>query len=130
LGILTKKCPAPWRQIQRKNFTCLDTLATFLELTIEQRAKLLKHPHFSLNFPVRLAQKVTKKTLNDPILKQFIPHVDETIPSDSFCPDPVNDRAFRVIYTELLSKYEVVSQLLHAILRNDCRDCVRKNFSL
>ncbi len=77
---------------------------------------------------MRLAQKVTKKTLNDPILKQFIPHVDETIPSDSFCPDPVNDRAFRV-YPKLLSKYRGRSLLLTTqACAMHCRYCFRKNF--
>lgn len=42
-----------WRQIQRKNFTRLDPLADFLELTPIQRTSLLDRPRFPLNIPLR-----------------------------------------------------------------------------
>ena len=62
-----------WTEVLKNNFRHWEPLADFLELTKEQRQKILPHPSFILNLPQRLAEKIRKSSLEDPILKQFLP---------------------------------------------------------
>jgi len=118
-----------WRQIQRENFTRLDPLATFLELTDSQRQELWERPRFALNLPRRLAQKIAKSTLDDPILRQFIPLLHERAPSPlNYQADPVGDLAMRTC-PKLLHKYEGRALLLaSSACAMHCRFCFRQNF--
>lgn len=117
-----------WRQILRQNFTRWDKLADFLELDAQQRSCIDEHPHFSLNLPMRLAAKITKKTLDDPILKQFLPTKAEKTSSLGFVPDPVSDATFRR-ESRLLHKYEGRALLIcSGACAMHCRYCFRQNF--
>lgn len=121
--------PSLWRQIFRKNFTRLEELSHFLELTKEQQKQLLSHRHFGLNLPIRLAQKIQKTTLNDPILKQFVPLNEEAIITPGFQNDPVNDMSFRK-ETKLLQKYAGRALLIcTSACAMHCRYCFRQNFT-
>ncbi len=120
--------PALWRQILRKNFTNWEKLADFLELSEEKRLKILKNPQFSLNLPVRLAQKITKNNLEDPILKQFLPTTEESIINPQFREDPVQDLEFRK-ESKLLHKYPGRALLIcTSACAMHCRYCFRQNF--
>ena len=122
------KIPALWRQVLRKNFTDWKKLASFLDLSEEQHQKILKYPQFGLNLPWRLAQKVTKRTLDDPILKQFLPIVEETIFTSCFVKDPVQDVEY-LKETKLLHKYPGRALLIcTSACAMHCRYCFRQNF--
>ena len=84
-----------WRQIQRNNFADWKQLLSFLDLDIDEAQRILPHSPFPLNLPKRLAEKIEKRNWNDPILRQFLPTVEEQVTSPSFLLDPVADRAFR-----------------------------------
>jgi EF-P beta-lysylation protein EpmB len=119
--------PPLWRQIQRQNFTRLDLLAEFLELNPDQRARLCHRPRYPLNLPQRLAQKIAKGTLDDPILRQFVPLQEEGI-SSSDPADPVNELA-ALQCSKLLKKYHGRALLLAAsACAMHCRYCFRQNF--
>src|SRR5262245_45161959 len=90
----------PWRQIQKENFTKWEELAAYLELPPEQ---VLKKSRFPLNLPRRLATKITKRSLSDPILKQFLPTLEELLPGGER--DPVQDQDFQKT-PSLLHKYQ------------------------
>ena len=62
-----------WRQIQLQNFTSWDKLAIFLKWPEKDKEIILKKAIFPLNLPLRLAQKAATSSLQDPILKQFLP---------------------------------------------------------
>ncbi len=117
-----------WRLLQRENFTHIDKLADFLELDPEKRAKLLKAPPFPLNFPKRLAEKVVKNSLSDPILRQFLPVVEEMEEVAGFLSDPVCDTSFQKT-AHLLQKYGGRALLIttSACVMN-CRFCFRQNY--
>ncbi|MBF5058724.1 KamA family radical SAM protein [Candidatus Neptunochlamydia vexilliferae] len=117
-----------WRALQRENFTQIDKLADFLELAPEKRETLLKAPPFPLNFPKRLAEKVTKNSLSDPILRQFLPIVEETKETAGFSSDPVCDASFQKT-PHLLQKYGGRALLIttSACVMN-CRFCFRQNY--
>lgn len=120
--------PPLWRKIQRQNFTRLDALASFLELSPGQRSALLDQSDFPINLPQRLAQKIAKQTLDDPILRQFVPRLEETNSSIHFTIDPVGERAARRCL-KLLHKYHGRALLLTAgACAMHCRYCFRQNF--
>lgn len=117
-----------WRQIQRENFTSLGKLCDFLNLDLTQREKLIEKPSFPLNLPKRLAEKIVKGTLEDPILKQFVPFRDELQEHVEFSEDPVGDCQAQVA-SKALHKYQ--SRLLlttTSACAMHCRYCFRKNF--
>jgi EF-P beta-lysylation protein EpmB len=123
-----KKAPADWRAIQRQNFIHWEPLADFLELTLEQRDVLLKQPQFSLNLPLRLAKKITKSTLEDPILKQFLPTKSEMTPTVGFSSDPIGDNLSRKS-SKLLHKYDGRALLVcTSACAMHCRFCFRQKF--
>jgi EF-P beta-lysylation protein EpmB len=120
--------PFLWRQIQRQNFRRLDLLADFLELSSEQRSHLLDRLDFSLNLPRRLAQKIAKQTLDDPIFRQFVPLLDEMNSPSGFSLDPVGDLP-SCCCPKLLHKYYGRALLLTTGgCAMHCRYCFRQNF--
>jgi EF-P beta-lysylation protein EpmB len=125
---LTLSKPALWRQIQKDNFTSIQKLSDFLELTQENRALLSPSPHFVLNLPVRLAQKMNKNDLNDPLVRQFVPLIYETHFTPGFVADPVCDKSF-LKGKKLLHKYEGRALwLATSACAMHCRYCFRQNF--
>lgn len=112
----------------RKNFTNLDLLSKFLELDEVQRRKLVSHPRFILNLPFRLAEKIKKKTLDDPIFKQFVPTLEEEEKAEGFVSDPVGDCNARC-GKKLLHKYKGrVLLVCSSACVMHCRYCFRQNF--
>ncbi len=118
----------PWREIQLKNFTCWEKLAAFLQLQSEHLPAILQNPSFPLNLPLRLAKKIEKNCLQDPILQQFLPTQSETKSAPGFKIDPVGDsRAQKT--GKLLQKYTGRALLLttsHCAM--NCRFCFRQHF--
>lgn len=117
-----------WRQILRQNFFNWEKLADFLELNEHQRNEILKNPSFRLNLPLRLAKKIKKRTLHDPILKQFLPSIMEMESHQGFSEDPVGDCAVRKT-NKLLHKYEGrVLLVCTSACAMHCRYCFRQHF--
>ncbi len=111
-----------WRKIQKENFTNLDTLGKFLELDLSYSSP------FPLNLPRRLASKIKKGTLNDPILKQFLPVDEEENPPLSYLDDPVCDTSFQKT-PRLLQKYRGRALLITtSACAMHCRFCFRQNY--
>ncbi len=117
-----------WKTILRKNFRRLEDLASYLELTPDQREQLSKSPSFALNVPLRLAQKMQKGTLDDPLFKQFVPTLEELTVHPDFNKNPVGDCNARK-EDKLLHKYIGRALILasSACVMN-CRYCFRQHF--
>lgn len=121
--------PVPWRLILRNNYTRWEALVDFLELTSEQRKAILPRSHFPLNLPSRLAAKIAKGTLDDPILKQFLPTQQETHSKADFMVDPVGDQVSRC-GGKLLHKYAGRALLIcTSSCAMHCRYCFRQHFN-
>ncbi|MBM3191500.1 MAG: KamA family radical SAM protein [Chlamydiae bacterium] len=124
---MTHKNPL-WRTIQKENFHSLKEVITFLQLSPKKSQKLLALPKFPLNLPRRLASKIKKNTLRDPILRQFIALKDELTLSKNFCKSPTADEAFSKT-PQLLQKYEGrVLLLVTSACAMHCRFCFRQNY--
>lgn len=120
---------ATWREILRLNFRSWGILADFLQLDDHQRSYFLSKPSFPLNVPLRLAEKIPKKTLHDPILAQFLPTTAENDRKVlGFLIDPVGDQAARCS-TRLLKKYQNRALIIASgSCAMHCRYCFRQNF--
>ncbi len=117
-----------WRTIQRSNFTCWQKLAEFLQLNSEAKEKIIECKHFPLNLPRRLADKIEKNNLSDPILKQFLPTVEELVYQDTDLLDPVGDGKAKKC-AKLLHKYDARALLITtSACAMHCRYCFRRNF--
>lgn len=117
-----------WREILKTNFTDWNRLTDFLELDPSQKGQILERPKFILNLPLRLAKKIQKKSLDDPILRQFLPHIEETVQAPGFSIDPVGDGAARC-GPKLLRKYPGrVLLVCTSACAMHCRYCFRQNF--
>lgn len=117
-----------WKRLLRHNFFDISKLADFLELDETQRQCLLSKPRFMLNVPLRIAQKIEKGTLDDPILRQFLPVQEEEKIVESFLCDPVGDvQGCRT--AKLLHKYQGrVLLLCTSACAMHCRYCFRQHF--
>lgn len=127
LHTISSSVPA-WKQILRQNFTDFKKLAAFLELSLEQQNNFITRPRFVLNLPMRLAKKIAKGSLEDPILKQFLPSILETVETSSFKSDPVGDQLCRKS-SKLLHKYHGRALLVcTGACAMHCRYCFRQHF--
>jgi EF-P beta-lysylation protein EpmB len=118
-----------WKETLKNSFTSLDKLSTFLNLSEEVKSQLIQKPKFPLLVPHRLAEKMEKGNIFDPIFRQFVPHNDELKVSENFLCDPVEDKNFRKA-SKLLSKYEGrVLLLVTSACAMHCRFCFRQNFN-
>lgn len=126
LSIKTESIPL-WRQIQKNNFSRAELLLEYLEMAPEKREKVIFHPNFSLNVPLRLASKMEKNSLTDPLFKQFVPLQDELDRGFGVL-EPLQDQTFRKSQ-KLLKKYQGRALLLATgACAMNCRFCFRQNF--
>ncbi len=117
-----------WRQIQIQNFVSWEKLSLFLQLDKNEQEILVKSS-FPLNLPLRLAEKIQKQSLDDPILKQFLPLTKELLKESGFKEDPVGDASFKK-ESKLIQKYQGRALLVvSSACAMHCRYCFRKNFS-
>ncbi|PCI75747.1 EF-P beta-lysylation protein EpmB [Candidatus Aerophobetes bacterium] len=122
------KPPLSWKQILRQNFTKLEPLLDFLSLDPAKRALCLNLPPFPLNLPRRLAEKIEKNNIEDPLFLQFVPLIKEKQSSQDFILDPVCDKDFTKA-PKLLHKYPGrVLLLVTSACAMHCRFCFRQNF--
>jgi len=117
-----------WRSIQRKNITNIAYLGKYLQLDASSMEKLIQRANFPLNLPIRLAAKIQKNCLHDPIFLQFVPLKKEKEKHPLFLADPVEDQSFCKT-SKLLKKYKTRALLLcTSACAMHCRYCFRKNY--
>lgn len=117
-----------WYKIRKTNITNIDTLCDFLQLALPLRKKLLKASPFPLNLPLHIAHKIKKNTLDDPLLRQFVPLQEEDVEREGFVCDPVFETDYR-LSPSLLSKYAARALLIPTqACGMHCRYCFRRHF--
>lgn len=120
------RCMEKWRFIQKKGFSNVAKLMDFLELDVENRAKVIQRKDFPLLIPFRLAEKMPKNCLDNPLALQFIPTIQELDETGEV--DPVGDEA-SAKSKALLHKYEGRALLLTTgACTVHCRYCFRQNY--
>lgn len=117
-----------WQQVLRQNFTSSQSLADYLELTEVQRDQLLQDPRFVWNVPLRLAQKMQKGSITDPLFLQFAALKQELVVAEGFQADPVQDGCFQKT-PRLLQKYQTRALLVStSACAMHCRFCFRQSY--
>lgn len=117
-----------WKKIKKTNFTNIEKLADFLELSPRDRKEITAFPKFPLNLPLRFAKKISKGTLEDPLLRQFLPLKKELKKQKGFLKDPVGDLCSQK-EKKLLHKYPGRALLLlSSACAMHCRYCFRRDF--
>jgi EF-P beta-lysylation protein EpmB len=120
--------PPLWRKIQKTNFTQVKHLCDFLELSPLQTKRVLERSTFPLNLPRRLAEKVRKGTLEDPILRQFLPLDEEQKTTPGFSSNPVGD-CEATSKARLIRKYHNRALLITtSACVMHCRYCFRRHY--
>lgn len=117
-----------WKQILRTNIRNWRELAALVQLSEDQCNQISDCQRFPLNVPRRLANKIERSTLDDPILRQFLPLRQEEAVVPGFTDDPVGDCAARS-EERLLHKYS--GRLLitaSSACAMHCRYCFRRHF--
>lgn len=118
-----------WHAQLRSRFTSLDALAHFLQLNPSQCEQLSRRGSgFPLLLPRRLAEKMEKGTLHDPLLRQFVPLIDEERLVEHFETDPLGEQ-HACSTPRLLHKYKGRALLLcTSACAMHCRYCFRRHF--
>ena len=117
-----------WRRIQKDNFKSIAKFIKFLELDSTKRSTIAQKSTFPINVPKRIANKIAKNSLTDPIFLQFIPLAKENDLTQGFCKDPVSDTLFQQS-ARLLHKYPGRALLLcSSACAMHCRFCFRQNY--
>lgn len=117
-----------WRTIQRSNFTSIESLLHFLEMDEENRKLIDFSPKFILNLPLRLAEKMKKNSISDPLFCQFVPLLEEKQTTEGFTQNPTEDDRF-LKGNKLLRKYNNRALLIcTSACAMHCRYCFRQNF--
>lgn len=110
------------------NFLSIQKLLDFLAIPEEKRALVCQNPRFALNVPLRIAEKMEKGNLEDPLFLQFVPLQSEQLASPSFCKDPVLDKQF-CKSSKMIQKYaKRVLLVTTGACAMNCRYCFRQNF--
>ncbi|NCF71565.1 MAG: KamA family radical SAM protein [Chlamydiales bacterium] len=129
MSLVMKQAPI-WRKIQKNNFTKADSLAEFLELDEEKRQQLVSKKHFPMNIPRRLAEKMEKNTLSDPLFMQFVELKESNSVNapENFIKDPVKDSFFQKTPYILHKYHGRVLFMPTGACAMHCRYCFRQNF--
>ncbi|MBN2479379.1 MAG: KamA family radical SAM protein [Parachlamydiales bacterium] len=109
-----------------KSFKNIDKLIEFLEIDKDNQKKILKNSNFKLLLPYRLAKKIKKNDLSDPIFRQFVPIMEEENIDKNFSYDPLKEESFSKTNL-LIHKYQYRALLITSnFCPLNCRFCFRK----
>lgn len=128
LSLFTSSPISVWKEKLRQNFKSVRTFVDYLELDEKQQEEVNFEPPFAIQVPLRLAQKMRKKSLTDPLVLQFLPLNKEKDLHAQFNTEPVCDSHFKKT-DKLLHKYEGrVLLVCTSACAMHCRYCFRQNF--
>ena len=109
-----------------QSFTDINKLIKFLKLDNKNKKNILLKSSFPFYLPMRLAKKIKKNDLNDPILRQFVPLIDEEKEKLGYSMDPLEEKSFKK--GNLLKKYKNRALLITTnVCSMHCRYCFRKH---
>lgn len=119
-----------WREHQRESFTKLIDLVEYLELDDDKIAQIDFSPRFALMLPLRIAAKIPKNCIENPLAWQFLPRKLEKEDLLGFLIDPLmEEESFRVAPSALHKYTGRVLLLTSGACAMHCRYCFRQNFS-
>lgn len=119
-----------WQESYKNLITCPQDLLSFLEIPRQGLTRLDKNAErqFPLKVSREYASRIQKGRLDDPLLRQILPIVDENYTSDAFLSDPLEEQNF-IKGPGLLQKYQHRALfVLTSACAIHCRYCFRRHF--
>ncbi|KFJ43895.1 EF-P beta-lysylation protein EpmB [Francisella philomiragia] len=118
-----------WKKALKESFYSPLELLEFLEIDSEEaKVSLNITKKFKMIVPRSFANRMQKGNINDPLLKQVLPTIDEEVIDQAYSSDPLDEKNYNKV-PGLLHKYHgrvlLISQTSCAI---HCRYCFRKEF--
>ncbi len=118
-----------WQKIWQRNITSVTALLDFCHIMPADRQNIVLHPSFPISVPERLANKIEKGNINDPLFRQFVPCKDEEQDTAGFVPDPLGEASAQCT-DKLLHKYCRRTLILTTqACGMHCRFCFRRHFA-
>ncbi|KEI35905.1 lysyl-lysine 2,3-aminomutase [Francisella sp. W12-1067] len=119
-----------WKKALKESFYSPLELLEFLKIdSKEARISSEITKKFKMIVPRSFANRMQKGNINDPLLKQVLPIVDEEVIAENYTSDPLEEKNYNKV-TGLLHKYHgrvlLVAQTSCAV---HCRYCFRKEFN-
>lgn len=106
----------------------LDELAEQIEIPLTELKRTAIKSNFKLKVPKHFANQIEKGNLDDPLLRQILPSIEETKATDGFLQDPVGDLNANPT-DSLLHKYQGRALLITSPQCDiHCRYCFRRHF--
>lgn len=119
-----------WKKALKESFYSPLELLEFLQLDSDQaKVSLNIARKFKMIVPRSFADRMQKGNINDPLLKQVLPTVDEEVIDQAYISDPLEEKNYNKV-PGLLHKYHgrvlLIGQTSCAV---HCRYCFRKEFN-
>ena len=116
-----------WKKKLAKSFKNWQELANFLEID-QSKYNIPTLKKFPMRVPLSFAMKMKKNDINDPLLRQVLPLIDELKNSQGYVNDPLQEKKFYVS-NRLLHKYKNrVLLMTHPTCAVHCRYCFRREY--
>jgi EF-P beta-lysylation protein EpmB len=117
-----------WQQELADGFSNIDEICKYLNIPLADNKATLSAINFPFRVPREFVDRMEKGNLNDPLLKQILPTVDEHIATPDFTHDPVGDLQ-SMTETGVIHKYQGrVLLITTGSCAINCRYCFRRNF--
>ncbi len=119
-----------WQQELARSIKSPDVLASMLPLLSDKQAMGMQgaHQSFPLRVPLAWIDRIQKNDLNDPLLRQILPHGDELRNVAGFTDDPLNESG-SMPRRGILHKYHGRALLIaSSACAIHCRYCFRRHF--
>ena len=118
-----------WKKVLKQSFYSPLELLEFLQIDINQAIVSTDvTKSFKMIVPKSFANRMQKGNINDPLLKQVLPTVDEEVTDQAYSSDPLDEKNYNKL-PGLLHKYQgrvlLIAQTSCAV---HCRYCFRKEF--
>lgn len=117
-----------WQQELAEGYSNIHDLCNYLHISIDSKLMLASTPDFPVRVPREFVARMEKGNLNDPLLKQILPVIDENLDFPGFSNDPVGD-INALTETGVIHKYNGRALFIsHGSCAINCRYCFRRNF--
>jgi EF-P beta-lysylation protein EpmB len=117
-----------WQQQLSDAFKSITALCDYLELDVSSVFSTEAQDNFPLRVPKSFAERMEKGNINDPLLKQVLPIMEEMQTVSGFSVDPVGDLK-AMTTTGIIHKYQGRVLLINTgSCAIHCRYCFRRNF--
>ncbi|MED7788227.1 EF-P beta-lysylation protein EpmB [Francisella sp. 19X1-34] len=118
-----------WKKALKESFYSPLELLNFLEINNDiAKVSFKSVNHFKMIVSKSFANRMEKGNINDPLLKQVLPTVDEEVIDRNYSSDPLDEKKYNKIPGLLHKYYGRVLLIAHTSCAIHCRYCFRKEF--